>query len=381
MRASSQRHLASARGSLLLAWLPRPGRGARSPPALGRRSAPVSRSRLCGEVLDPPRLGVLGGMGQACSAVEPRQRGCGVGLPEKGLGSSSAVSSLGKETIDPFSPFVPPVPAFPPVPRARPAFPGVPPQLPPMCLLAQLAAVLVSQRGPAVPRVPQPGTRSRCGGEHKATALMFVGIEPQSWCWAPAGGFPALGALERCCGALLRGGAMPWHGARSRAGSSRLLGSSAGCSTHGMVSPGPQLCSWQVSPGQLEPWGRAGCSSHPGRLRCPGLSQRARGWGGACCCRKWGCIQPREGLKWHFWKGGGLRVPACCTVLRPRLCRRHGMLGAVVPAGAGILNPLIPTPLGQGHREPVVTRGHSPSAASACPTRLPSQQDESPSPV
>lgn len=50
------------------------------------------------------------------------------------------------------------------------------------------------------------------------------------------------------------------------------------------------------------------------------------------------------------------------------------MLGAVVLSWGGILNPLIQTPLGQGHSEPVVTQGHSLSVALMCPT----QQDGSP---
>lgn len=87
----------------------------------------------------------------------------------------------------------------------------------------------------------------------------------------------------------------------------------------------------------------------PARLRCPWLSRPACGWGGACHCRKWGCIQPSEGLKWHFWRGGGLQVPACCTMLPPRLCRRHSMLGAVVPAGVGVPNTFTKTPYALGH--------------------------------
>jgi len=67
--------------------------------------------------------------------------------------------------------------------------------------------------------------------------------------------------------------------------------------------------------------------------------------------RKMGLHPAQQRSKMAFFGGdGGLRVPACCTVLLPRLRRRHGMLGAVVPAGAGVPNPLTETPraLGRG---------------------------------
>lgn len=86
MQASSQRHLASARGSSLLTWLPRPGRGAKSPPALRRRPAPVSRSRLRGDVFDPPRLGIFGGYGSSVLCGGAHAEGLGAGLPGKDLG-------------------------------------------------------------------------------------------------------------------------------------------------------------------------------------------------------------------------------------------------------------------------------------------------------
>lgn len=98
-----------------------------------------------------------------------------------------------------------------------------------------------------------------------------------------------------------------------------------------------------------QPQGCAGHFLHPVRLRCPRLHWPACGWGGACCCRKWGCIQPREGLKWHSWSGRGLRIPACCSVLLLRLRRWYSMLGAVVPAGIGVPNPLTKTLHALGH--------------------------------
>lgn len=79
--------------------------------------------------------------------------------------------------------------------------------------------------------------------------------------------------------------------------------------------------------------------------------------------RRWllqemGLHPAQKSLKWHFWKGGGLRVPACCTVLPPRLlAARHA--GGCSATGAGILDPLIQTLLGQAHSEPVITQGHS----------------------
>lgn len=134
---------------------PGEGRGARPPSALPHSGeslwVPLGRVGVC----DPPGLALWGDRAQACSAASP---GTGAGMylcPERVWGSSRALSSLGRGvTAGPFLPADPTVPAVPPVPRARPAFPGVPPQLPPVCLLAELAAVLVSQGGPAVPRVP-----------------------------------------------------------------------------------------------------------------------------------------------------------------------------------------------------------------------------------
>lgn len=114
MRASSQRHLASARGSLLLAWLPRPGRGARSPPALGRRSTPVSRSRLRGEVLDPPRLGFWGVWVKHAPRRSPG-RGAAVWVCLGRVWAAAAqCPHLGRRQLTPFHHLSPQCQRFPP---------------------------------------------------------------------------------------------------------------------------------------------------------------------------------------------------------------------------------------------------------------------------
>lgn len=201
-----------------------------------------------------------------------------------------------------------------------------------------------------------PGSPSQAPGhtgehkEHKATALVLASIVPQCWCWEPTRGCRPWVASGRCCRALLAAGRGRGTERGAGLGAFGCRGALAGHSTHRTVSPGPQPCSWHVSAGQLEPWGRAGCSSHRGRLLCPGLSQRARGWGGACCCRKWGCIQPRKSLKWHFWKGGGLQVPACCTVVPPRLpVARHA--GGCSASWGRDPEPPYPNTLGPGSQQ------------------------------
>lgn len=93
MQVSSQRHLASARGSSLLTWLPRPGRGAKSPPALCCRPTPVSRSRLGGDVFDPPRLGIFVAYGSNVLCGWAHAEGLGVGLPGKDLGQQQGTVS------------------------------------------------------------------------------------------------------------------------------------------------------------------------------------------------------------------------------------------------------------------------------------------------
>lgn len=165
MRTRSQRHLASARGSSLLAWLPRPGRGARSPPARRHLPAPVSRSRLRGEAFAPLQpWDFRGGCRLSCAPQHSPGRGTGARVcPGRGCGSSRAASPLGEVTFGPFSSFFPTRPAFPPVPRARPVFPCVPPWLPPVCLLAEPVVALASQRGPAVPRGPPARHRVTLG--------------------------------------------------------------------------------------------------------------------------------------------------------------------------------------------------------------------------
>lgn len=120
-----------------------------------------------------------GGMwSQPCSMPELRQRGWGVGLPGKVLGQQQdSVPTWGGDTWPLLSIFSLRCQRFPPMSHARPAFPGVPPWLLPMCLLAELAAVLARQRDSAVPRVPQPGTRSHWGGD-MATSLVLLSILP-----------------------------------------------------------------------------------------------------------------------------------------------------------------------------------------------------------
>lgn len=81
MRASSQRHLASARGSSLLTWLPRPGRGARSPPALRRCGESPGVPQGCVGMCDPQGPALWG----HTALPEPRHGGWGVALPGKGL--------------------------------------------------------------------------------------------------------------------------------------------------------------------------------------------------------------------------------------------------------------------------------------------------------
>lgn len=171
MRTRSQRHLASAQGSSLLAWLPWPRRGARSPPACLRIPAPVSRSWVRGEAFAPHQAHDFGGTwGQPCSVAEPGQRGQGEGLPGKGLGQQQGSVPTWGGDIWPLLSVFPSIANL--SPRARPAFPGVPPRLLPVCLLAEPVAVLARSRGSAVPRVLQPGTKSYRGGDPG----------PPAWC-------------------------------------------------------------------------------------------------------------------------------------------------------------------------------------------------------
>lgn len=189
MRVSSQRHLASARGSSLLTWLPRPGRGAQSPPGPRCRPAPVSRFRLPGDVFDPPWLGILGGYGSRCAAVEPRQRGWGVG---RVWGSSRSLSSLGGVIIERFSPSDPPGASVPPVPRARAAFPGVLPHSR-RCVRWQCCS--------AREALLSPGSPSRAPG-HPGERSALVSSVPQCWCWEPTRACQPWVALGRCCRAF-----------------------------------------------------------------------------------------------------------------------------------------------------------------------------------
>lgn len=116
MRTRSQRHLASARESSLLAWLPRPRSGARSPLARHHLPAPVSRSWVYGEASAPLGWGSWGDAGSAVILWHSRGRGAGVRIPSgRGRVSSRATSPTWRGDIWPLlSGFVPHCRCFPP---------------------------------------------------------------------------------------------------------------------------------------------------------------------------------------------------------------------------------------------------------------------------
>lgn len=137
-----------------------------------------------------------------------------------------------------------------------------------------------------------------------------------------------------------RGGAMPCGVARSgrRAPAPGCRGARVGYSTHGATSPALPPPSralgvplgWPVALGTHRV-----LLAHCATAVSPWLGRRSQH-------QKMGLHPSSRALKWHFGGGGGLRVPACCSLLPQRLCRRHGTPGAVVPG------PLPKTPPASG---------------------------------
>lgn len=243
---------------------------------------------------------------------------------------------------------------------------------PPMCLLA----VLDSQRGPVVPRVPQPGTRlmlgrgvqGHCSGacEHRAPVLV---VGAHSW-------VPAVGGVGVILQSPAGSGARPWHRAWSRAGSFWLPGSTRWTQHPQDVVPGPPalfltgLTRAAGSHGDVPAAPRA-----PDDCDAPGSASEPVA-GEALAAAENGAASSTEKVENGIFGRQDYRSRHAALCSRQG-CRRHGMLGAVVPAGAGILNLLIQTPFGQSHSEPVVIQGHPLSVALMWRT----QQDGSPSPV
>lgn len=254
MRARSQRHLASARGSSLLAWLPQPGRGARSPPAHHRLPAPVSRLGSLGRRL-LLRPGVLGGC-RVCPALPgtpklervPLWGEEGTGQQRLRVGQHPCLGCWRLALSLRFSPTANVSPRAPCLASASWCL-----LLSRLRVLAEPAAVLAGHGGPAVPLVPKLGTGSRCGGTWH---------EPSpSRRWGPAGGFPCRVAVAGRCRAS-------WHAAGGGPQPSAAGGPVLGAAPTG---PRPQpCCRWAVllaSPrGSWWPWGHAGCSSRAALL-------------------------------------------------------------------------------------------------------------------
>lgn len=285
---------------------PGEGRGAHSP------SPPRS-----GESLSGTRGGVchlpvwdFGGMwSQLCSMPELRQRGWGVGLPGKVLGQQQDSVPTRGGGIRPLLSTFPLAASISPrvscqasvswCPSLAPAYVSVGkagsgagqperlccPQGPPARHQVTLGRGHGRQSG--APQHPAP---------HPGSGDLLVASQPRT-------------VAGRCCA--------PWQGDTVHCGTEQGCKFSAdggcllGAAPTGPCPPVPWSLAVPLAglQGSWQPQGHTGCSSHPVPLRCSWLNWPAHGWGHACRCRKWGCIQPREGLKWHFWRGRGTTGP------------------------------------------------------------------------
>lgn len=249
MRARSQRHLASARGSSLLAWLPQPGRGARSPPAHHRLPAPVS---LLGSLGRPcrPVLGFWGDVGSALLCPGPQSWIGSLCGARRGWGSSgSAWGSIPAQAAGawPFLSVFPLLPTFRPSPCAWPAFPGV--SSSPSCVCWH------SQRRcwPATVAVLSLWSPSWARAHYGAGTWHELSPSRR---WGPAGGFPCRVAVAGRCRAA-------WHAA---GGGPQLPAAGGPVLGTAPTGPRPQPCHHPAvllaSPwGGWWPWGHTGCSS------------------------------------------------------------------------------------------------------------------------